>query len=59
VKTAWLGDQKERAWTDAYQTIRAKYTVLVPGLSAEPSANAAPGAPAKPLPDAASQVPPL
>ncbi len=30
VKTAWLGDQKERAWRKAYSEMRAKYTVLLP-----------------------------
>ena len=30
VKTAWLGDQKAQAWQKAYQTMRAKYTVLLP-----------------------------
>jgi len=30
VKTAWLGAQKEQAWRKAYETMRAKYTVLLP-----------------------------
>jgi len=30
VKTAWLGEQKERAREDAYKAMRAKYTVLLP-----------------------------
>ena len=30
VKTAWLGEQKERARQEAYDAMRAKYTVLVP-----------------------------
>ncbi len=30
VKTAWLGEQKERARADAYKAMRAKYTVLLP-----------------------------
>lgn len=30
VKTAWLGEQKAQAWQKAYQTMRAKYTVLLP-----------------------------
>ena len=30
VKTAWLADQKAQAWTKAYDTMRAKYTVLLP-----------------------------
>jgi peptidyl-prolyl cis-trans isomerase C len=31
VKTAWLGEQKARAWQKAYQEMRAKYVVLLPG----------------------------
>jgi len=34
VKTAWLGDEKSRAWREAYAEMRAKYTVLLP-VSAE------------------------
>ena len=30
VKTAWLSDQKARAWRKAYDEMRAKYTVLLP-----------------------------
>jgi len=30
VKTAWLADQKAQAWSKAYDTMRAKYTVLLP-----------------------------
>jgi hypothetical protein len=30
VKTAWLSDQKEQAWRKAYESMRAKYTVLLP-----------------------------
>ena len=30
VKTAWLNEQKAQAWQKAYQTMRAKYTVLLP-----------------------------
>jgi peptidyl-prolyl cis-trans isomerase C len=30
VKTAWLGEQKEDAWREAYEEMRAKYTVLLP-----------------------------
>jgi peptidyl-prolyl cis-trans isomerase C len=31
VKTAWLADQKERAWAKAYADMRAKYSVFLPG----------------------------
>ncbi len=30
VKTAWLGEQKARAWQKTYEEMRAKYTVLLP-----------------------------
>jgi peptidyl-prolyl cis-trans isomerase C len=30
VKTAWLGEQKAEAWREAYEAMRAKYTVLLP-----------------------------
>jgi peptidyl-prolyl cis-trans isomerase C len=30
VKTAWLNEQKARAWDKAYKDMRAKYTVLLP-----------------------------
>jgi parvulin-like peptidyl-prolyl isomerase len=32
VKTAWLGAQKASAWQQAYDEMRAKYTVVVPEL---------------------------
>jgi peptidyl-prolyl cis-trans isomerase C len=50
VKTAWLGDQKQRAWQKAYADMRAKYTVLVP---APPDARA----PAPPTPPPPTRVP--
>jgi hypothetical protein len=34
-KAAWLGEQKERAWEQAYQEMRARYTVLLPAPPAE------------------------
>src|SRR5262245_47229542 len=36
VRTAWLAEQKERAWGKAYEEMRAKYTVLLPVPPAEP-----------------------
>ncbi|MFI5315744.1 MAG: peptidyl-prolyl cis-trans isomerase [Myxococcota bacterium] len=53
VKTAWLGEQKERARNEAYKAMRAKYTVLLPA----PPAEAPTGAPAMPAATAES-VPP-
>ena len=52
VKTAWLGGQKQQAWQKAYQTMRAKYTVLLPAPSAKESAQA-------PAPPSKKQVPAL
>ena len=52
-KTAWLGEQKERAWREAYETMRAKYTVLLPAPPDQASAAAAGPPPAKPAPDPA------
>ena len=40
VKTAWLNDQKAQAWQKAYQTMRAKYTVLLPGPRDKQTASA-------------------
>ena len=58
VKTAWLADQKAQAWRKAYETMRAKYTVLLPappdGASgatiAPPAAAGQPAAPRKGTP---------
>jgi peptidyl-prolyl cis-trans isomerase C len=30
VKTAWLADQRDQAWRKAYETMRAKYQLLLP-----------------------------
>jgi peptidyl-prolyl cis-trans isomerase C len=35
VKKAWLAEQKEIAWQEAYKEMRAKYTVLLPGAPEE------------------------
>ena len=32
VKSAWLNEQKEKAWAEAYKDLRAKYSVLIPAL---------------------------
>jgi peptidyl-prolyl cis-trans isomerase C len=50
VKTAWLGDQKQRAWHDAYQKMRAKYAVLLPAPPDQKS-------PAPPTPPPPTRVP--
>src|SRR5512143_1320649 len=46
VKTAWLAEQKEQAWRQAYKAMRAKYTVLLPA----PPDKASASAPAPPKP---------
>jgi parvulin-like peptidyl-prolyl isomerase len=57
VKTAWLGDQKRQAWHEAYAEMRAKYTVLLPGVPAGEAASAPSPPPATQIP-ASSQAPP-
>jgi parvulin-like peptidyl-prolyl isomerase len=39
VKTAWLAEQKTRAWQKTYQDLRAKYTVLLPAPAENASAD--------------------
>jgi peptidyl-prolyl cis-trans isomerase C len=50
VKTAWLGEQKAQAWQKAYQTMRAKYTVLLPAPPDKQTASAPPLPPKKEIP---------
>ena len=50
VKTAWLGEQKAAAWQKAYDSMRAKYTVLLPGLPADALAALPPSPPATDVP---------
>ena len=50
VKTAWLGEQKAQAWQKAYQTMRAKYTVLLPAPPDKQTASAPPPLPKKEIP---------
>jgi peptidyl-prolyl cis-trans isomerase C len=50
VKTAWLGEQKQKAWQKAYAEMRSKYTVLLPGPSDKEAAQA-------PVPPPKKQVP--
>ena len=40
VKTAWLGEQKAQAWQKAYQSLRSKYTVLLPAPPDKQTASA-------------------
>ena len=50
VKTAWLGDQKQQAWQKAYEDMRSKYTILLPGPVKPQSANVPPKTPPMPAP---------
>jgi peptidyl-prolyl cis-trans isomerase C len=50
VKTAWLGQEKAQAWHKAYQTMRAKYTVLLPGPPDKQTASAPVHPPKKEIP---------
>lgn len=38
VKIAWLSDQKEKAWREAYARMRKRYTVLLPSAPDAPAA---------------------
>ncbi len=55
VKTAWLAEQKREAWQKAYQEMRAKYTVLLPGPSDKDAAQAP--APKKQVPSPSGEGP--
>jgi hypothetical protein len=50
VKTAWLSDQKAQAWQKAYDTMRAKYTVLLPAPPDKQTAAAQAPPPKKEIP---------
>lgn len=50
VKTAWLADQKARAWENAYKELRARYTVLLPRPAAGADGGDPPATPAKAQP---------
>jgi peptidyl-prolyl cis-trans isomerase C len=55
VKTAWLSDQKARAWERAYKDMRAKYTVLLPAPPDNESAAAPAPPPRKEIPTASGE----
>ena len=55
VKTAWLAEQKARAWDKAYKEMRAKYTVLLPGPPDTASASAAPAPRRKQIPTSSGE----
>lgn len=55
VKTAWLGEQKTRAWEKAYKEMRAKYTVLLPVPTGKEMAPVPPLPSTSPLPNVAEE----
>jgi peptidyl-prolyl cis-trans isomerase C len=57
VKTAWLADQKQQAWSKAYSDMRAKYTVFLPAPSETRSASAATPPPKKEIPTSFGEGP--
>jgi hypothetical protein len=57
VKTAWLGQQKAQAWQEAYQEMRAKYTVLLPAPPDKQTATAPAPAPKKEIPATSGEGP--
>lgn len=59
VKTAWLGEQKAKAWQKAYADMRAKYIVLLPATPSEAAQAPATSAPAKKQVPASSNEAPL
>jgi parvulin-like peptidyl-prolyl isomerase len=58
VKSAWLNEQKEKAWEQAYKDLRAKYTVLLPALpDTKTAAQAATTPPKKEIPTSSGEGP--
>lgn len=57
VKTAWLGEQKREAWQKAYQDMRAKYNVLLPGPPDKDAAQAPAASPKKQVPSSSGEGP--
>ena len=56
VRTAWLGEQKARAWEKAYKDIRAKYTLLLPAPPAEGSTPAPAPPPQREIPSSSGEA---
>lgn len=57
VKTAWLGEQKQKAWQKAYEEMRAKYEVLLPAPPAKETAKAPAPPPRKQVPALSGEAP--
>jgi hypothetical protein len=48
VKSAWLGEQKQRAWKEAYEGMRKKYSVYLPAAPGEKAPSPSSPASARP-----------
>ena len=57
MKIAWLGDQKAQAWRKAYDTMRAKYTVLLPAPPEDEPTRIAAAPPATDIPAPSGEGP--
>ena len=57
VKTAWLAEQKQRAWQKAYTEMRAKYSVLLPAPPDKEAAQAPVPPPKKEVPAPSGEAP--
>jgi peptidyl-prolyl cis-trans isomerase C len=57
IKTAWLTDQKQRAWAKAYADMRAKYAVFLPAQPETQSASAPAQPPKKEIPTPSGEGP--
>jgi len=57
VRTAWLGEQKAKAWQKAYREMRAKYTILLPAPPGAQTAGAAQGLPGRSVPAPSGAAP--
>lgn len=56
-KTAWLADQKQQAWSRAYEAMRAKYRVLLPAPPDKESTPAPAPPPRKEIPPPSGEGP--
>jgi peptidyl-prolyl cis-trans isomerase C len=57
IKTAWLTDQKHRAWAKAYADMRGKYAVFLPSQPETQSATAPTPPPKKEIPTLSGEGP--
>jgi peptidyl-prolyl cis-trans isomerase C len=57
IKTAWLTDQKQRAWAKAYADMRARYSVFLPSQPETQSATPSAPPPKKEIPTLSGEGP--